>query len=84
MREGQVQDLVMVLLQGLNLHTWDAVKEPPEFPIPGHSRSGDTVVAVKELPPEKLISGHSQPLATGEATNFTVGPHLTNKINPCS
>lgn len=32
--ESQVEDLVGVLSQRLNLHTWDAVKQTPELPVP--------------------------------------------------
>lgn len=38
MREGQVQNLVVVLLQSLYLHTGDAVVESLELSVPRHGR----------------------------------------------
>lgn len=38
MGKGQVQYLVVVLLQCLHLHTWDAVIQTLELSVPGHSR----------------------------------------------
>uniref|UniRef100_A0A3Q0SPN6 Uncharacterized protein n=1 Tax=Amphilophus citrinellus TaxID=61819 RepID=A0A3Q0SPN6_AMPCI len=72
MGRDQVEDLVAVLSQCLNLHTGDAVKKTPELPIftrvPGYC-AGDAVVAVEQLPPQELISGHSQPLTAGQASS---------------
>uniref|UniRef100_A0A674DA82 Uncharacterized protein n=1 Tax=Salmo trutta TaxID=8032 RepID=A0A674DA82_SALTR len=63
MGEGQVEDLVMVLFQSLDLHTGDTVKQT----VSGH-RAGDPIVAVEQLPPQELISGHCQPLSAGQAS----------------
>lgn len=41
-REGQMQDLIMMLLQSLNLHTGNAVIQPLELPVPRHSRCTHT------------------------------------------
>lgn len=41
-RESQVEDLVTVFSQRLNLHTGDTVKQPPELPVPRHSRCTKT------------------------------------------
>uniref|UniRef100_A0A672IVN8 Uncharacterized protein n=1 Tax=Salarias fasciatus TaxID=181472 RepID=A0A672IVN8_SALFA len=62
--EGQVQHLVAVLPQRLHLHAGDAVEQPLELPVPRHAR--DAVVAVEQLPPQELISGHGQPLPAGQ------------------
>uniref|UniRef100_A0A8C5BB71 Uncharacterized protein n=1 Tax=Gadus morhua TaxID=8049 RepID=A0A8C5BB71_GADMO len=71
--EGQVQDLVVVLRQGLHLLTGDAVVQALELPVPRHGGTwvsrhcaGDAVVAVEQLSPQELISGDSQPLSTGK------------------
>uniref|UniRef100_A0A3B3TE86 Uncharacterized protein n=1 Tax=Paramormyrops kingsleyae TaxID=1676925 RepID=A0A3B3TE86_9TELE len=60
--ESQMQNLVMMFLQGLYLHAGNTVKEPLELPVPGNSRSWDAVVGVEQLPPEELIPGHGKPL----------------------
>lgn len=36
--EGQMQNLVMMFLQGLHLHAGNTVKEPLELPVPRNSR----------------------------------------------
>ncbi|XDV20030.1 hypothetical protein PO909_025414 [Leuciscus waleckii] len=68
-----MQDLIMMFLQSLNLHTGDAVIQPLELPIPrDHStwvtrhRARDAVVAIEELPPEELIPRHGKPLMAGK------------------
>uniref|UniRef100_A0A672JV19 Uncharacterized protein n=1 Tax=Sinocyclocheilus grahami TaxID=75366 RepID=A0A672JV19_SINGR len=74
---GQMQDLIMMFLQSLNLHTGNAVIQPLELPVPRHSRcthwvsrkrhrARDAVVVVEELLPEELIPRHRKPLTTGE------------------
>uniref|UniRef100_A0A673GKW2 Uncharacterized protein n=1 Tax=Sinocyclocheilus rhinocerous TaxID=307959 RepID=A0A673GKW2_9TELE len=73
-RESQMQDLIMMLLQSLNLHTGNAVIQPLELPVPRLSRlvkghmhqAWDAVVVVEELLPEEFIPRHSKPLTTGE------------------
>uniref|UniRef100_A0A8C8ABZ5 Uncharacterized protein n=1 Tax=Otus sunia TaxID=257818 RepID=A0A8C8ABZ5_9STRI len=61
--EAEVQNLVIVLLQGLHFHTRDGVVEPLELRtwVPGHL-PGNAVVAVEELLPEELVAGHGVPL----------------------
>uniref|UniRef100_A0A673KL28 Uncharacterized protein n=1 Tax=Sinocyclocheilus rhinocerous TaxID=307959 RepID=A0A673KL28_9TELE len=74
---GQMQDLIMMFLQSLNLHTGNAVIQPLELPVPRHSRcthwisrkrhrARDAVVVVEELLPEEVIPRHRKPLTTGE------------------
>uniref|UniRef100_A0A671S3L2 Uncharacterized protein n=1 Tax=Sinocyclocheilus anshuiensis TaxID=1608454 RepID=A0A671S3L2_9TELE len=63
-RESQMQDLIMMLLQSLNLHTGNAVIQPLELPVP--RLTWDAVVVVEELLPEEFIPRHSKPLTTGE------------------
>uniref|UniRef100_A0A9R1SHN5 Uncharacterized protein n=2 Tax=Cyprinus carpio TaxID=7962 RepID=A0A9R1SHN5_CYPCA len=69
----QMQDLIMMFLQSLNLHTGNAVIQPLELPFSSsfntrvaRHRAWDAVVVVEELLPEKLIPRHSKPLTTGE------------------
>uniref|UniRef100_A0A8C1YXT6 Uncharacterized protein n=2 Tax=Cyprinus carpio TaxID=7962 RepID=A0A8C1YXT6_CYPCA len=61
----QMQDLIMMFLQSLNLHTGNAVIQPFNTRVARH-RARDAVVVVEELLPEKLIPRHSKPLTTGE------------------
>uniref|UniRef100_A0A8C6JTP8 Uncharacterized protein n=1 Tax=Melopsittacus undulatus TaxID=13146 RepID=A0A8C6JTP8_MELUD len=65
MGKAEVQNLVIVLLQGLHFHTGDSIVDPvpprPRTWVPGHL-SGDAVVAVEEFLPQELVAGHSVPL----------------------
>uniref|UniRef100_A0A8B9IYQ4 Secreted protein n=1 Tax=Amazona collaria TaxID=241587 RepID=A0A8B9IYQ4_9PSIT len=65
MGKAEVQNLVIVLLQGLHFHTGDGIIDPvpprPRTWVPGHL-PGDAVVAVEELLPQELVTGHGAPL----------------------
>uniref|UniRef100_A0A8U8CAI5 Uncharacterized protein n=1 Tax=Geospiza parvula TaxID=87175 RepID=A0A8U8CAI5_GEOPR len=79
--EAQVQNLVIMLLQGLHLHTRDGVVEPLELIEPrGPERTwvprhvpGHAVVAVEKLLPQEFVAGHGAPLLADEPHREHVG-----------
>uniref|UniRef100_A0A8C5X597 Uncharacterized protein n=1 Tax=Malurus cyaneus samueli TaxID=2593467 RepID=A0A8C5X597_9PASS len=84
--EAEVQNLVIVLLQGLHLHTRDSVVEPLELIIPGNNLPrtpertwvprhipGHAVVAIEKLLPQEFVAGHGAPLLADEPHREHVG-----------
>uniref|UniRef100_A0A8C3V726 Complement C8 gamma chain n=1 Tax=Catharus ustulatus TaxID=91951 RepID=A0A8C3V726_CATUS len=84
--EAQVQNLVIMFLQGLHLHTRDGVVESLELIVPGDSRGagqnrtwvprhipGHAVVAVEKLLPQEFVAGHGAPLLADEPHREHVG-----------
>uniref|UniRef100_A0A674GL72 Uncharacterized protein n=1 Tax=Taeniopygia guttata TaxID=59729 RepID=A0A674GL72_TAEGU len=73
--KAQVQNLVIMLLQGLHLHARDGVVEPLELirtwvprHVPGHA-----VVAVEKLLPQEFVAGHGAPLLADKPHREHVG-----------
>uniref|UniRef100_A0A672UCU6 Uncharacterized protein n=1 Tax=Strigops habroptila TaxID=2489341 RepID=A0A672UCU6_STRHB len=67
--KAEVQNLVIVLLQGLTPTTAHQPLNPvpprPRTWVPGHL-PGDAVVAVEKLLPQELVAGHGVPLLAHE------------------
>uniref|UniRef100_A0A669QN91 Uncharacterized protein n=1 Tax=Phasianus colchicus TaxID=9054 RepID=A0A669QN91_PHACC len=71
--KAEVQNLVIVLLQGLHFNARDGVVDPERRTwVAGHV-PGHAVVAVEELLPQELVAGHGAPLPAHEAHREHVG-----------
>uniref|UniRef100_A0A803WD90 Uncharacterized protein n=1 Tax=Ficedula albicollis TaxID=59894 RepID=A0A803WD90_FICAL len=82
--EAQVQDLVIVLLQGLHLHARDGVIQPLELIVPRDTPvpvrtwvprhiPGHAVVAVEKLLPQEFVASDGAPLLADEPHREHVG-----------